>query len=1330
MTSPAELRIHREWMGLLQPVGLVVSPPALATAQAFPDKNILREQQTLSALLVPDRASKDKRPAVLPAFAPFARAVLGWKADKLVGGAGGTPLPDSLSVPLPELGETLRPTYAVPALREDEGDWMLLVQELPAGTSLDDADEHDGRRWRASPQIRFERLLRETSVPAGILVNGHAIRLVYAPRGESSGHITWPLARLTEVSGRPMLSALCMLLGAPRLFQLPRVRRLPHILQESRKYQAVVSTRLAGQVLEALNELLRGFVAADEASKGVLLGHVARHEPEHVYGGLLAVILRLVFLLYAEERGLLSSASVYVQHYSLVGLFEKLRADAGRFPDTMDQRYGAWARLVVLFRMIHDGARRGELSLPARHGHLFDPDGWSFLEGRPFGVRRVMGARIDVPKVPDGVILRVLEKLLLLDGDRLSYRALDVEQIGSVYENMMGFRLERAAEPCIGAGKDHVVVGLKTLLGKTGADRNRYLKETAGVELSGKALEALKAAKTHDELIAALGRRVSPLTPRTVPAGGLYLQPTDERRRSGSHYTPRELTEPIVRTTLRPILEDLGPAPRPEAILALKVCDPAMGSGAFLVEACRQLAEQLVRAYDVHGRPGDVPPDEDILLYAQRQVAQRCLYGVDKNPFAVDLGKLSLWLTTLAQRHPFTFVNHALRHGDSLVGLSREQIASFHWAPEKQVPVIRAIVDKAIGKAEGLRREIQALAASDDDERKRDLLREAEKAVDDVRLIGDAVVASFFAEEKKGAREDTREPTEAKVLGWLGKKGEGAEREAGALREEVRELAEALREGERPVPAFHWEIEFPEVFGGGRGGFDAMVGNPPFAGKNTILSSSGEHYVEWLQAIHEGAHGASDLVAHFFRRAYARLRSGGAFGLIATNTIAQGDTRTTGLRWIRKNGGVIYDATRRLKWPNLAAVVVSIVHIQKEPTRAPRAVLDGKPVEHISAFLFHQGGDDDPAPLKANARRSFQGSNVLGMGFTFDDTNPDATSLADMDRLKAKDKRNAERIFPYLGGEELNSSPTQAHHRYVINFGQMTEEEARQWPDLMAIVEATVKPERLAQKREIRARYWWRFGEVAPALYDAIRGMDRVLVCSQTSKYLSFVFAAAGTVFSHKLVVFPFRNNAAFAILQSQCHQSWAYFLGSTMKDDPVYTPSDCFETFPFPPNWESNPALEAAGKAYHEFRAALMVRNNEGLTKTYNGFHDPEESDPDILHLRELHAAMDRAVLDAYGWTGIQPTCEFLLDYEEKEDQDEEAAQAVRPGARRKKKPWRYRWPDETRDEVLARLLKLNAERARAEAAASAPAPRGGPRPPARKRPARTGGNDQGNLF
>jgi hypothetical protein len=182
---------------------------------------------------------------------------------------------------------------------------------------------------------------------------------------------------------------------------------------------------------------------------------------------------------------------------------------------------------------------------------------------------------------------------------------------------------------------------------------------------------------------------------------------------------------------------------------------------------------------------------------------------------------------------------------------------------------------------------------------------------------------------------------------------------------------------------------------------------------------------------------------------------------------------------------------------------------------------------------------------------------------------------------------------------------------------------------------------------------------------------------------------AADAVFSDQAIVFPFESFAAFAALQTRPHEVFARFFASSMKDDLRYTPSDCFQTFPFPPDFESDLDLEGAGREYEAFRADLMIRHDEGLTTTYNRFHDPEETDPEILRLRELHEAMDRAVLDAYGWTDVPTGCEFLLDYEIEDDE---------AGGRRRKKPWRYRWPDVVRDDVLARLLELNAERAAAE--------------------------------
>ena len=410
------------------------------------------------------------------------------------------------------------------------------------------------------------------------------------------------------------------------------------------------------------------------------------------------------------------------------------------------------------------------------------------------------------------------------------------------------------------------------------------------------------------------------------------------------------------------------------------------------------------------------------------------------------------------------------------------------------------------------------------------------------------------------------------------------------------------------------------------------------------------------------------------------------FGLIATNTIAQGDTRSSGLRWICEHGGEIYRATKRVQWPGAAAVIVSVLHIAKGSFTGEK-VLDGRRADNITAFLFHRGGHADPVRLAANAGKSFQGSIVLGMGFTFDDTDKKgvASSLADMQRLIDSDPRNREVILPYIGGEEANTSPTHTHHRHVINFGERSESECRKrWPQLMAIVEDRVKPARMKDNRRAYRNHWWQHAERRRELYAAIAGLDRVLVIARVGQYGAFAFLPAGIVYSDQVIVFPFATNAAFCTLQSRVHEIWARFFSSSLGDGLRYTPSDSFETAPFPTAWDTHPALDAAGTAYYEHRAALMVKSGEGMTKAYNRFHDLYEADTRIAELRELHAAMDRAVLDAYGWTDIPTDCKFLLDYE-----IDEATWGL------KKKPYRYRWPDSVRGEVLARLLALNAERA-----------------------------------
>ncbi|WP_341899532.1 DNA methyltransferase [Synechococcus sp. UW140] len=1337
-TTDPELLAQQQWLGYLQPVGLVVAPAAMQDAGwvvARSGSELIERQQryreALDALGADEDAEAEDQLLGFSSIKSLLVEQLGWGTDQV---QSDTKLIEQYTKELPELGETLQPTAVVPAASGEGG--QLLVQELPLLTPLDQKLTAGEQLWRASAQERFERLLRETGVEAGLLFNGAQLRLVVAPKGESSGYLTFPLADLAEVSGRLMFSGLDLLLGQSHVFLDPDGYRLIDVLKKSRSFQAVVSNALADQVLAALWDLLRGFQQADELSSRQdiqLLGDLPERDAQQLYGGLITMLMRLVFLLYAEDEALMPSDAIYEQNYKLSGIYEQLQQNESEYPDTMEQRFGAWAGLMSLCRLVFDGGGPTTDYLPARHGQLFDPAAYPWLES---------------PWISDGVVLAVLRNLLIVNGERISYRALDVEQIGSVYEGIMGYAVRRIPGRCIGlkskpqGAKKQLTtaVDLDALLAMPSGKRKAWLEEEASTTLPPKSVAALKDASSEAELLEALVPRINrELFDGPQAAGGLVFQPTEERRRSGSHYTPRSLTRPIVEEALRPWLERCEHRPTAAQIIDLKICDPAMGSGAFLVESCRFLAELLEQAWTREGLPNALKPGghahgEEPLIYARRLIAQSCLYGVDKNPFAVNLARLSLWLVSLSKDAPFTFVDHALKCGDSLVGMERSDIEGALKGASLQRELQIEYLDQVRQQEAKSFVLFHADSRSDaDDAQKRQALEELNASTAYLRTVGDLLVAAFFNGKKPKDREELKQLYLAATL---------QHSSADELKADLAEPLERLREGEKGIQPLHWQLAFPDVFGRDQPGFDVFVGNPPFAGNNTFVQTYPEGVLDWFKQLHPESGGNCDLVAHFFRRCFELLRPRGSLGLIATNTIAQGDTRSSGLRWICLNGGTIYAARRRYKWPGVAAVVVSVVHVHKG-TYAGVKLLERRQVEQITAFLFANGGHSDPMQLSANAGKSFKGSMVYGMGFTFDNSGPadDGTSgipspIATMERLIAENPKNAEVIFPYIGGEEVNSSPTHTHHRYVINFGDRREEDCREeWPALMAIVEQKVKPERDQLKDNSDGRHrkanWWKFGRSTPALDAVIEGYKAVIVNSQISSHICFAVKQRGSVFAHTLYVYPLQAMSQLALMESSVHRIWSHFQSSTLEDRPLYSLASCFQSYPFPRgqkifgnedclDYECLPALSAIGERYRRLRAELMVANDEGLTSTYNRFHDPSETSPGLLELRRLHGEMDQAVLASYGWSDLATACGFGLDYLDTEDDAQlpdalqerihngelffwdagEALdfqgqlQAYGAITGRRKLPWRYRWPDAVRDDVLARLLALNAER------------------------------------
>jgi hypothetical protein len=541
-------------------------------------------------------------------------------------------------------------------------------------------------------------------------------------------------------------------------------------------------------------------------------------------------------------------------------------------------------------------------------------------------------------------------------------------------------------------------------------------------------------------------------------------------------------------------------------------------------------------------------------------------------------------------------------------------------------------------------------------ERQSRLLADAERKAEALRWIGDTLIHM----DLHGVDDGERVPVAAE----LGLALQHHDFDA------VRRISGRYRNGLRP---FHWNLEFPEAFEG-RGGFDAIVGNPPFIGGQKITGVLGKPYREFVvNRIAAGQRGSADYSAYFFLRARTLLGPGRCFGLLATNTIAQGDTREVGLDQVTADC-TIMRALASCKWPGEANLEVAYVWARKGSWLGP-FVLDGVEAIGITSLLTAPGkATGHPYRLGTNQDKSFQGTIVLGMGFVLQPYEAEA--------LVAKDMRNADVLFPYLNGEDLNSRPDQSASRWVINFRDWPLSRAEQYPDCLQIVREKVKPERDENSRKERRERWWQFAEKAPALYSAISGCERVLLCTRVSKYLNFAFVPNGQVYTLDVYVFPTQETSVFAVLQSSVHLAWVLGRPSTHETRMRYTGTENFETFPFP----NKGGLTETGELYHVVRAKVMQERQIGLTKLYNAFHG---NDSGLQELRDLHVHLDRAVAAAYGWT-------FDLGH----------------GFHNTKQGVRFTISPEARAKVLDLLLALNherhaAEQAEAEAASKKPAKR-----------------------
>jgi hypothetical protein len=697
---------------------------------------------------------------------------------------------------------------------------------------------------------------------------------------------------------------------------------------------------------------------------------------------------------------------------------------------------------------------------------------------------------------------------------------------------------------------------------------------------------------------------------------------------------------------------------------------------------------------------------------------------VDLNPLAVELCKVALWLEAHTPGEPLNFLDHHIKCGNAIVGfVTRDELEkgipdeAFKTLPGYDKEIAAAFrktnkTERAYHKAgqqslsPDLRSKCQTLATDlagitnlpettpaeiAEKKSRYEKLQRADALL--LRQLAAIPIAQFYLPKTAGNKDLL--VTDASFRQYLAGRH---------LQGQATAAAWATAERKR---AFHWFLEFPEIIE--RGGFDSILGNPPYLGGTYLSSTYGHPFCEYARWQYSPT-GLSDLIAFFLRRIYSLLRPNGFTAFITTNSIKDGDIRKDGLDQVIAAGGHINMAVRGIKWPGVANLVVSLVSIYRGVWNST-FYLDGKQVHTISSFLEDEEDGGEPFSLELNCKKVYKGPFFLGDGFLLQHNEAEA--------WKERNPILREVIFPVTNGQEINNSPIQAPGRQIINFFDWSLEKASRYVEALERVEKLVKPLRATDNRQLYREKWWHYGENRPGLRAALNNLYGCFVVARTTKYLNFSAAPTNCVFTDAISVFTTDRWDHYAVVQSTIHEVWARKYSGALKQDLRYSPSKCFDTFAFPSGqWQMpNPDLALIGERYHEHRRDLMLRLWLGLTDIYNLFHarelegrlaalhakraksgdwhneipaehrplagslTPEEARTGIETLRALHVALDQAVLTAYGWQDLPLT----HDFQEVETlpENDRTRYTISPTARKT---------------LLTRLLQLNHQRAAEE--------------------------------
>ncbi|MCU6480471.1 Eco57I restriction-modification methylase domain-containing protein [Arthrobacter sp. A2-55] len=1174
--------------------------------------------------------------------------------------------------------------------------------------------------WAATPVDRCEALLRENRVEIGIVTDGRWWGLVCAREGSmaASGIVD----SLTWVEEPRARDAFLTLIRRQHIIGGDPAERLPVLFEESIAAAEEITEALGAQVRRAVELLIQSFSESAAEAKRRGLPDPLPDRNHDTYEAAVTVMMRTVFLLFAEERGLLPSGELFEQGYGIAGELDRLTArENDESEEALDATSLTWHRLLATSQALYKGASFENLRMPAYGGSLFDPARFLFLtDTTEQGALAVT--------VSDRVMLHVLRSVqkaeVKAEARQISFRDIDVEQIGYIYEGLLGYTATRVSEPTLGiigttGAEPEIPLAILEELSVTYPEPKKLAVairdwvakgQPSASPSSAAAITKAIIAKADPSVISALTQtvgddntlrdRIKPWLglirpdlrghPFVVVAGGLVMKETPSRRNAGAHYTPKSLAEEVVLRALQPLCYSPGPHQTAESeqwklkssdeLLGLKIADIACGSGAFLVAAARYLADRVVEAWTEE----DLANSQRKGLYVRaiRQVVANCLYGADINDMAVEMCKLSLWLVSLDRDLPFSFVDDKVFLGNSLLGLTNiDQLRRLHFDTKRVIPgdmlhIFHIDIDIILRKAVALRERLATEIDEDDPARssaaKRRQLRELHEVTASLRAIADGVIAAGLPHGGKPSRaldeayENLRAAVKKAHQGTLDQEADSTWLDAII----DNGLTPTVETDYRRWQPLHWVLEAPDVMVG-HGGFDAVIGNPPFLAGKKIATANGSNIETWVKADLNGLKGAADISAHFIRRAWLLLVEGGSLGLIATDRIGQGDTALMSTQ-ILVEEGTLYRAVSAFRWPGQASTGAAIIWAWKKSSdySAMSPILDGRVVSALSPSLDDAGEANvtTASPLKLPFLAG-AGIYAYGEGFVLDADAPILANLNEAEQLALR---------PFVNGQTLMSGVPSG--RKVIDVGAYVDEDLLRMdmPNLFEHLRLTVKPARDAITSQVHEHRYWAFWDKREELFQETEKMDRFIALAGDTRVPVFLFMHDHRpVLSHKVVVIASASASALGVLSSSLHSAWFERTRTGRGTTSNYVVSRCLRTFPFP-DLENLNLLVAADEFIAARDEALSVITSP--TKLYNQLDDPSVNGYSISRLREAQMALDAAVVSSYGWNDLDIHHGF-----------HELAGVVR-----------FTCDSAQRNEMRRRLLEENHRRAAEEAAAS----------------------------